>query len=160
VGRFRAINFEGRAGFCVDSLVACIVDDEGVIPRGNGDRYDICSRGREEDCESGRSGSGISHVVCFDGVYTLTIRDEWPGIGINLLHMRAVIASSSSKVEDGKDRYCNDRNAAQCSAYGRRNDGAVTMSHSRRSGKCIRFIDNCIVKMQDSVGFDAVGGGV
>jgi hypothetical protein len=134
VAEFRAINFEGRAGFCVDSLVACIVDDEGVISRGNGDRYDICSRGREEDCESGRSESGISHVVCFDGVYTLTIRGKCSGIRINLFHMRAVIVRSSSKAEDDKDCYDDDRNPTQCSAYDRCNDGAAFGCYSEWDG--------------------------
>jgi hypothetical protein len=50
------MNLEGGVGVCADGLVTRgVVDDEGVISRGNGDKYEICSTGGEEDWGSGRS---------------------------------------------------------------------------------------------------------
>jgi hypothetical protein len=65
----------------------------------------------------------INDVVGFDGIHVLTIRDEWSGF--NPFHIQAVIASSSSKVEDKKDGRCDDHAASKCSAYSRCGDGAV-----------------------------------
>jgi hypothetical protein len=50
VGGFRMMSCEGGAGVCADSLVAWgVADNEGLISRGNGDRYEICSTGSKED---------------------------------------------------------------------------------------------------------------
>jgi hypothetical protein len=69
VGGFETMSFEGRAGVCADGLVTCgIADKEGIISGGNGDKYEICWTGGEEDWGSGRSESGISHVVCFEHI--------------------------------------------------------------------------------------------
>jgi hypothetical protein len=67
----------------------------------------------------------VSHVVCFDGVYVLTFRDEGFRLEIDLFQILAVIASSSLKVEDDKDDYCDDRNASKRSTYGRCDNGTA-----------------------------------
>jgi hypothetical protein len=72
----------------------------------------------------------LSHVLCFDGIYELTIRDDYLVIRNNPFRIPAVISSLSSKAEDDKDDQCNDRNAAKCSAHSRRNDGAMFRCYS------------------------------
>jgi hypothetical protein len=50
VGGFITMSFEGGTGVCADGLVGWgVADNEGFISRGNGDRYEICSNGGEED---------------------------------------------------------------------------------------------------------------
>jgi hypothetical protein len=64
----------------------------------------------------------VSHVLCFDGIYELTIRDDYLVIRNDPFQIPAVISSSSSKVEDNEDGHCNDHDASKCSAYSRCGD--------------------------------------